>query len=140
MTMSQMVHGDPVLWEMADRLAEVFRTNEVGDVFAGDVLFDLNMPVWRFQLRGPEAFGGFLGELNPDGVGIEIGRRSVTEDGFAVEFADSKVEDGQVLTSRKLILCRVADGLIDEVVVYCSGEWDEELRARHAAEVSMIEP
>jgi len=29
---------------------------------------------------------------------------------------------------------------IAEVVCYCSGEWDEELRARHAAEAPMVRP
>jgi ketosteroid isomerase-like protein len=126
--------------ETADQLAEVFRTNATGDLFSDDVLFDLNMPVWRFQLRGPEAFEQFLEELNPDGLDIETGRRSATENGFVVELEDRKVEDGQVVTSRKMILCRVAAGQIDEVVVYCSGEWDENLRARHAAEAPMIQP
>jgi hypothetical protein len=31
-------------------------------------------------------------------------------------------------------------GRIAEVTVYCTGEWDDELRARHAAEAPMIRP
>ena len=41
---------------MNERLAEVFRTNDAGDVFTKDVFFDLNMPVWRFQMQGVDAF------------------------------------------------------------------------------------
>ena len=43
--------------ELSRRFAEVFKTQEAGqDLFTSDALFDLNMPVWRFQLEGPEAF------------------------------------------------------------------------------------
>jgi ketosteroid isomerase-like protein len=125
---------------LSEGLAEVFRKSEVGDVFASDVFFDLNMPVWRFQLEGPEAFEGFLRELNPDGVELSTGRAIVTASGFVVEHQDRKFEDGHEVTSRKLLLCEVREGRITEVVVYCSGEWDEELRARHAAEAPMIRP
>ena len=37
-------------------------------------------------------------------------------------------------------LCEVRGGRITEVVGYCSGEWGEELRARHAVEAPMIRP
>jgi len=48
--------------------------------------------------------------------------------------------DGQELSARRLWLCEVRDGLISDVVGYCSGEWDEELRARHAVEAPMLRP
>jgi len=125
---------------LSERLAEVFRKSEVGDVFTPDVFFDLNMPVWRFQLEGPAAFEAFLRELNPDGVELTTGTTTPTASGFVVEHQDRKIEDGHEVTSRKLLLCDVREGQIAAVVVYCSGEWDEELRARHAAEAPMIRP
>ena len=33
------------------------------DVFSADVFFDLNMPVWRFQLQGREAWESQLRKL-----------------------------------------------------------------------------
>jgi hypothetical protein len=36
------------------------------------------------------------------------------------------------------VLCEVVRGRIAEITVYCTGEWDDELRARHAAEAPMI--
>ena len=38
----------------------------------------------------------------------------------------------------RLWLCDVVDGRIVDVVGYCSGEWNEELRRRHAVEAPMI--
>ena len=34
----------------------------------------------------------------------------------------------------------VTDGRISAVTTYCNGGWDDELRARHAAEAPMIRP
>ena len=43
----------------------------------------------------------------------------------------------QAEVARRLWLCEVRDGRITEVVGYCNGGWDDELRARHAAEAPM---
>ena len=44
------------------------------------------------------------------------------------------------VVARRLWLCEVRDGRITEVVGYCNGGWDDELRARHAAEAPMLRP
>ena len=50
---------------LSERFNEVFGTFEAGpDLFAPDAFFDLNMPVWRFQLQGPEAFGAQLARIS----------------------------------------------------------------------------
>jgi hypothetical protein len=121
-----------------ERLAEVFRTNIAGDVFTADVFFDLNMPVWRFQMQGVDAFESWRRELAPEGSGVNVLRTVPTVSGFVTEFEEFEEQQGQLLTSRKMILCEVRKGRIAEVVAYCSGEWDEALRARHAVEAPMI--
>lgn len=42
--------------------------------------------------------------------------------------------------ARKLWHCVVHDGQIVEATCYCNGGWDDELRARHAAEAPMLRP
>ena len=44
------------------------------------------------------------------------------------------------MTDRKIVLCEVRDGQISELTIYCSGDWDPELRARHAAEATLLRP
>jgi hypothetical protein len=44
------------------------------------------------------------------------------------------------LTDRKILLCEVRSGHIAELTVYCSGDWDAKLRARHAAEAPLTRP
>ncbi|CAN5500633.1 hypothetical protein BH20ACT23_BH20ACT23_03170 [soil metagenome] len=123
---------------LSERLANAFRTNDVGDLFAPDVFFDLNMPVWRFQMQGVDAFEKWRRELTPEGTGINVLRTVPTLSGFVTEYEEFEEKEGRELTSRKMFLCEVREGRIAEVVAYCSGEWDEDLRARHAVEAPMI--
>ena len=45
-----------------------------------------------------------------------------------------------VEVARRLWLCEVRDGRITEVLGYCNGGWDAQLRARHAVEAPMLRP
>lgn len=130
---------------MADRLSEafnrVFETFDAGDgIFAHEVFFDLNMPVWRFQIQGAEAFVAQLKQIAQGDVRIDILRTVPTISGFVTEHEEHQDVDGEDHSARRLWLCEVRDGNITEVVGYCSGEWDEALRKRHAAEAPMIRP
>jgi len=130
---------DATAHRLSERFNAVFETLDAGDgLFAPDVFFDLNMPVWRFQLEGPEAWEAQLRKLAEGPVTIRILRTVPTTSGFVTEHEERGEVDGRILSARRLWLCEVSDGLITEVVGYCSGEWDEELRARHAAEAPMI--
>ena len=44
------------------------------------------------------------------------------------------------MTDRKILLAEVRGGRIAELTIYCSGDWDAELRARHAAETTLLRP
>lgn len=127
--------------QLSERFADVFANpGSAEDVFSSDVFLDLNMPVWRMQLQGPEAFAAQLKQINEGDVRINVLRTVSTGSGFVTEHEEHQDVRGQDLTARRLWLCEVRDGRIVEAVGYCSGEWDEELRARHAAEAPMIRP
>ena len=50
---------------LSERFHEVFTTFDAGeDAFAPDVFCDLNMPEWRFQLQGREAFAAQIAHIN----------------------------------------------------------------------------
>jgi ketosteroid isomerase-like protein len=135
----------PIDQATADRLSrrfhDAFETLEAGeDVFAPDAFFDLNMPIWRFQIEGREAFVAQIARINQGPSRVEITRTVPTASGFVAEHVEHQDVNGEDHSARRLVLCEVRDERIVEVVVYCSGEWDEELRARHAAEAPMIRP
>ena len=106
------------------------------DVFAPDVFFDLYPPFWRFQIQGPEAFITQLRAIAMGEPRARVLRVTPTANGFVMEHEEAN----SVEVARRLWLCEVRDGRISEVVGYCNGGWDDELRARHAAEAPMLRP
>jgi hypothetical protein len=125
---------------LAERLADVFRTAEVGDVFTDDVFLDGHPPLWRFQLQGVDVFAAWLQGYSPGGADTTVVTAVPTASGFVTELTGEHDEDGVLMTDRKILLCEVRDGRISEMTVYCSGDWDPELRARHAAETTLLRP
>jgi hypothetical protein len=127
--------------KLSRRFAHIFENpDSAEEVLSTDVFFDLNMPVWRMQLQGPGAFAAQLKKINEGDVRIDVLRTVPTTSGFVTEHEEHQNVGGQDLTARRLWICEVRDGSIVEAVGYCSGEWDEELRARHAAEAPMLRP
>jgi ketosteroid isomerase-like protein len=126
--------------ELSERLADVFRTAEAGDVLADDVFLDGNPPLWRFQLQGRDAFDTWIKSFMPGGADTTVVRTIPTVSGFVTEFVGRHDEDGEEITDRKILLAEVRSGRIAELTVYCSGDWNAELRARHATETHLIRP
>lgn len=125
---------------LSERLADVFRTADVGGVFTDDLFLDGHPPLWRFQLQGIDAFSSWLVAYAPDGVDTTVVRTVPTATGFVTELTGRHEEEGELMTDRKIVLCAVRDERIAELTIYCSGDWDAELRARHAAETTLLRP
>lgn len=132
--------------ETADRLSagfhRCFSHFEAGDdLFAPDTFFDLMPPMWRFQLEGSgEAFTSQLRSIAGGPVDVEVVRTVPTATGFVTEHIETQHTPGGAIVARRVHLCEVRDGRICAVTTYCNGGWDEDLRARHAAEAPMIRP
>ena len=127
-----------------DQLAQAFNrcfdTLDAGeDVFTADAFFDMFPPFWRFQLEGPAAFAAQLRAISEGEVSTRILRVVPTASGFVLEHEETQRGD-KTEVARRLWLCEVRDGRIAEVVGYCNGGWDDELRARHALEAPMLRP
>jgi len=125
---------------LAEALAQVFRTADLGDVFTDDVFLDGHPPYWRFQLQGIDDFGAWLRGYVSGGREVEVVRTVATRSGFVTEQTEAVHTDRGLITGRQLILCEVRDGRICELAVFCSGEWNAELRDRHAAEAPILRP
>jgi ketosteroid isomerase-like protein len=139
-SLESTVLDDATAQELSERLADVFRTSDIGDVLTDDVFLDGHPPLWRFQLEGRDTFATWLKGYSPDGATITVVRAVPTVTGFVTEFVGQHEENGEEFTDRKILLCEVRSGRIAELTIYCSGDWNAELRARHAAEASLIRP
>ena len=91
---------DATAQELSERLADVFRTAEVGDVLTDDVFLDGHPPQWRFQLQGRDVFAGWLKGYSPDGSEITVVHTVPTVSGFVTEFVGRHDEDGVDTTAR----------------------------------------
>jgi ketosteroid isomerase-like protein len=138
--LASRVFDDAVARELSERLADVFRTAQAGDVLAEDVFLDGNPPLWRFQLEGRDTLDTWIKSFMPHGAETTVVRTIPTVTGFVTEFTGRHDEDSQEITDRKILLAEVRDGRIAELTVYCGGDWDADLRARHAAETHLIRP
>ena len=138
--LASTVLDDAVAQQLSERLADVFRTAQATDVLADDVFLDGNPPLWRFQLQGRDTFDAWIKSFMPDGADTTVVRTIPTVTGFVTEFTGRHDQDGLEITDRKILLAELRDGRITELTVYCSGDWDTDLRARHAAETQLIRP
>jgi ketosteroid isomerase-like protein len=139
-SLESTVLDDATAQELSERLADVFRSADVGDVLADDVFLDGHPPLWRFQLQGRDVLATWLKGYSPDGSEVTVVRTVPTVSGFVTEFVGRHEESGEVMTDRKILLCDVHDGRITELTVYCSGDWNAELRDRHAVEAPLLRP
>ena len=128
-----------------ERLAVAFNRSfetceDPDEVLSQDVFFDLYPPFWRFQLQGRDAIQEQLRKLNEGSeVSSRILRVVPTADGFLMEHEETQ-QGERTEVARKMWHCIVRDGQIVEATCYCNGGWDDELRARHAAEAPMLRP
>ena len=131
--------------DTADRLSAAFNrcfeTFEApDDLFSPDAFFDMLPPFWRFQIQGPDAFVNQLRAIaEGDESTVKILRTVPAASGFITEHEESHFGTKNEV-ARRLWFCEVHDGRITDVVGYCNGGWDDELRARHAAEAPMLRP
>lgn len=125
---------------LSTALNRCFETLDAGEeVFAPDAFFDLYPPLWRFQLCGPDALAAQLRAISEGETSARVLRVVPTATGFVMEHEETQ-RGAKVEVARRLFLCEVRDGRITDVVGYCNGGWDDELRARHAAEAPMLRP
>jgi hypothetical protein len=126
---------------LSTQFARLFETFEMRDELCSDDIFlDLNMPVWRFQLQGREAFVEQLKRINRGPVRIEVSRTVPIASGFVTEHVEHQQVGDEDIFARKIWLCELVDDRIAHATCYCTGEWDDALRARHAVEAPMVRP
>ena len=142
----QQLHETPptldagIVERLSVALNRCFETLEAAeDVFAEDVFVDLYPPFWRFQLQGRAAFAAQLRAISEGVSSSRILRVVPTASGFVMEHEETERGE-RTEVARKLWLCEVRDHRITELTGYCNGGWDDELRARHAAEAPMLRP
>jgi len=109
-------------------------------LFAEDVFCDFTMPLWRLQAQGVDAVVELRRRGHPSPGDVPRWRCDVTPTGFVLEFEERWSQAGRRWYCREMARADLAGAQISELSVYCTGDWDEELQARHGAEVDLHRP
>ena len=114
-----------------NRCFETFTADD--DTFAADAFFDLLPPFWRFQLPGRRPSSPNFGRSR-------AAPRPPASCGSSRPCPDSFWSTRRPRRTRWRAAppVRGARRGITDVLLYCNGEWDAALRARHAAEAPML--
>ena len=126
---------------LAERLVEWLEDGvRRDDLFAPNTFADLSLPHWRVQSSGADGVYHLREDNHPQSGSVRVERLEPTASGFVIQFEERWHHGGQDWYCREMIRAVVAGGLVQELAVYCTGDWDEQTQQRHAAEVLLARP
>lgn len=108
--------------------------------FTTDAFCDFTMPQWRLQAQGIGDLARLRAAGHPNPGRVPRSRFDTTPTGFVLEVEEEWDQDGEAWYCRELFRADVADGAIAELSVYCTGDWDRALVARHHESVQLLRP
>jgi len=112
----------------------------ISESYALDVLLDMNLPTWRFQLQGRDAAAQYLVEQTKGLPNLRTTRHRAhrIDDGVIVE-EEMRFDgdDGEYLW-RALDIFHVEGDRVVEHIQYCTGCWSPDQIARQVAEAPMV--
>ncbi|MEU9079497.1 hypothetical protein ACFYUY_37775 [Kitasatospora sp. NPDC004745] len=127
--------------ELAGLFVRFLETNTAPDgLFTDDVLVDLSLPQWRLQASGPDALVALRRRSHPALGRVPRHRVDATGTGLVVEFEERWTDDQGHWYCREMMRADVRDGRIDELSVYCTGDWAPDVQSAHAREVTLLRP
>ena len=126
---------------LAKQYVEFIETGQAPEaLFHPDAFLDFTSPQWRQQVAGGISLVAARNRLHPPPNTVPRWRYDPTPTGFVIEWEEQWVEGGQNMYCREMARADVQDGAIINLSVYCTGDWDEALVARHAREVTLLRP
>ena len=110
--------------------------------YAPDVILDVHVPSWRFQLQGRPAIAEFVRHevLSHAGRRVTAARAWYGEDHAALQVEVRFDDGGEEQLWREVHLLRTDGAAIAEHSVSCTGIWDAATIARQAVEAPMVRP
>lgn len=127
--------------DLAERFAVFLETGTPPPgTFAADVFCDFTMPQWRLQALGHDDVVAMRLESHPGPGRVQRTRFDPTPTGFVLEFEERWEAAGNHWYCREMVRADIVGGSISTVSVYCTGDWDDALQARHAREVTLLRP
>ena len=134
MTVTTITPHEARAHALAEKLIGFLETSAVPDgLFAAGMFCDFTMPTWRLQARGVEDGVALRLSGHPGPGTVPRWRFDPTPTGFVLEVEEAWHAGGEHWTCRELFRADIGDDGITQISVYCTGDWDAERRAEHAA-------
>jgi hypothetical protein len=132
----------PDATDLADRLVRWLETGiRPENLFTDDIFADLTIPHWRLQAQGVDAAFHLREDGHPFPGEVRVEALDRTTRGFLFQFEERwKDAEGHRWYCREMIHCIVADGRVSELMISCTGDWDEARQRLHAEQVRLIRP
>ena len=125
---------------LAAGFVRFLETGDADGLFAEDTFADISLPQWRVQAGTGRDMAALRHRFHPYAGEVQVSRLESTERGFTMEFEERWEDGGQRWYCREMARCDVVDGKIVDLAIYCTGDWDEDVQAKHARSVSLIRP
>jgi hypothetical protein len=128
---------------VADRLVGAMRDADwdaIAATYAADVLLDMNLPTWRFQLQGRDAATQYLREQTAGLTNLHLVSQHVHQSERSLVIEEEMRfdgDDGEYLW-RAVDIFHLDGDLVTEHIQYCTGCWPPDQIARQAQEAPMV--
>lgn len=128
---------------IADRLVSAVRDADwdaVTSTYAPDVLLDMNLPMWRFQVQGREAATQYFVEQIARFTNLRTTQHRVhrSADTLVIEEEMRFDGDGGEHLWRAVDIFRLDGDTVAEHTQYCTGCWTPDVIERQGAEAPMV--
>ena len=130
---------------LADAMLAAYRERRFAPLrehYQEDVLADVNVPSWRFQVAGRATVEKLFDrdELGLPDLRLRSFRTVPTADGCIVEVEVRARRGDDTVQWRDMHLLRVRDGRVAEHVTYCTGHWNAAAIAAQDTDAPMVRP
>jgi hypothetical protein len=130
---------DTAARDLAGKLIAFLETGAPPDgLFTHDVFCDFTLPQWRLQAQGAGDVVALRLAGHPGASRVPRSRFDPTATGFVLEVEEEWDSDGESWYCRELFRADITDGSISQLAVYCTGDWDRALVAKHAQAVTLL--
>lgn len=131
---------DAPLHDLYERFVAYLETGVADEqLFTEDVFCDFSPPQWRLQARGREGVLAIRRQGHPTPGTVPRWSAQPTPDGFVMEVEERWSDEKGDWYCREAIFAQVQGRSIRRLSVYCTGDWNAERQAAHAAQVRLLE-
>jgi hypothetical protein len=126
---------------LAAKLVQFLETGEApAGLFAPDLFLDFTMPLWWVQADNARDAIAARRAGHPSKGQVARSRFDRLDSGFLLEVEETWEQGGDSWYCRELMRADIRDGLVAELSVYCTGDWDSARQAEHRAAVKLFRP